>query len=88
MVLHLHLVELIKGEFGDALDQDREFATEKVCLGLEIDLFLNWGSRENIISDANVVEEDALELLRLGWRSKDLVLLEGLQIVHVKVTDN
>ena len=67
MVFHLHLIELVKGEFGHTLDQDCEFAAEERCFGLEIDLFFNWSRRENIITDADVVEEDALEFLRLGW---------------------
>ena len=37
---------------------------------------------------ANVVEEDGLQLLRLGWCSEDLVFLERLQIVHVEIADD
>ena len=42
MVFHLHLVELIKSKFGDALDQNGKLAPEKGCLGLEVDLLFNW----------------------------------------------
>lgn len=88
MVLHLHLVKLVKGKFWNTLDQDCEFATKEGCLGLEVDFFFNRGSGENIVSDTDVVEKDALEFLSLGGCSEDLIFLKGLQIVHVKVTDN
>ena len=41
VVFHLHLVQLVESELRNALDQNSEFAAEKVGLSLEINLLLD-----------------------------------------------
>ena len=62
MLLHAHGVELVEGELADALNQDSELTAEEGLLSLKIDLFVNCCRRENIVTDADVVIEDSLQL--------------------------
>ena len=57
-------------------------------LGLKIDLFIDSCGREDVVTNTDVVGEDALQLGRLGGSTEDLVLLEGLKVVDVEVADN
>ncbi len=55
-------------------------------LRFEVNFFVYLGSRENVVSDRNVVNEDALELVCLG--AKNLVFLECFQIVNGEVAND
>ena len=86
MLLHTHGIEVIQGKFANALNQDGEFTAKEKCLRFEINLFVDSRSGEDIVADAYVIGEDALELGRLGGRAQDFVLLEGLKVVDVEIT--
>jgi hypothetical protein len=58
VLLHFHGVEVVKGELGDALNADSELAPEVSLLGLEVNLLLNKGSGENVVTDRNVVDKN------------------------------
>ena len=62
MLLHAHGVEFVEGELADALNQDSELTAEEGLLSLKIDLLVNCCRRENIVTDADVVIEDSLQL--------------------------
>jgi hypothetical protein len=57
-------------------------------LGLKIDLFIDGCGREDVVANTDVVGEDALQLGRLGWGTKDLVLLESFKIVDIEVAND
>ena len=86
MLLHAHRIEVIKGKFANALNQDGEFTAKEECLRFEINLFVDSRSGEDIVADAYVIGEDALKLGSLGRRAQDFVLLEGLEVVDVEIT--
>ena len=85
MLLHAHLIQVVELEFADTLNQDGELAAEEEILGLEVDLLIMACRRENVVSDAHVVDENFLEHSGLILVAEDLVLLERLQIVNVEV---
>ena len=55
-------------------------------LSFKVNLFVNLGGRKNVVTDGNVVDENALELVSLG--AKNFILLESFQIVHGQVADH
>lgn len=79
MVFHLHGVEVVKGELRDALDGNRELAPEVRLFGFEINALIEGGGGKDIVTDADIVDEDTLELG--GVRTENLVFLESLQVV-------
>lgn len=88
MVLHAHRVEVVQGEFADALNQDGELAAKKGLLGLEVDLLVDGRGGEDVVTDTDVVDEDALKLGGLGWGTENFIFLERLKIVHIEIADN
>lgn len=88
MIFHPHRVEVVQCKFTDTLNQDSELATKEELLGLEVNLLVNCRGGEDVVTDADVVDEDALELGGLGGGAKDFIFLEGLQIVDIEIADN
>lgn len=87
VLLHAHLIEVIEHEFANALNQDSEFTAKERILSLEIDLVIVASGREDVVSDADVVDENLLKHGSLVLVAKNLVLLESLKVIDVKVAD-
>ena len=87
MLLHAHLVEVVELELADALNQDGELAAEEEILRLEIELFIEAGCGENVVADADVIDEDFLQRGGLVFVAEDFVLLERLEVVNVEVAN-
>lgn len=83
VLLHLHRVELVEAELGDAHDTDGELAAEVSLFRLKVDDFVNLLGRENVIPDRNVIDEDALQFVSLG--AKNFVFLESFQVIDGQV---
>ncbi len=88
MLLHPHRIEVIEGKFTNALNQDGELAAKEEGLRLEVDLLVNRGRGEDVVTDAHVVDENALQLGGLGRRSQYLIFLESFQIVDIEIADD
>ena len=52
----------------------------------KVNFFVNLGGRKNVVTDGNVVDEDALKFVCLS--AKNFIFLECLQIVNCIVTDD
>lgn len=76
VLLHLHRVQVVEGELGNALDDDGEVATEERFRRFKIDLLVNLRGREDIVADGDVLHEDRLQFGGVG--TQNLILLESL----------
>ena len=88
MLFHAHLVEVIKLKFADALNQNCKFAAEEEIFRLEVNFVIVASRRENVVADTNVIDEDFLKHSCLVLVTKDLVLLERLEVVHIEVAND
>ena len=79
VIFHLHWVEIIESELRNTFNGDREFSAKIWLLSFKINLLVKGCCGENVIADANIVNEDALEFGRVC--SKDFILLESFQMV-------
>lgn len=79
MIFHFHGVEVVKGEFGDSIDGDGELSAEIGLLGFEVNPLVERCRGENIVADTDIVNEDALELRRVG--AQYFILLERLEMI-------
>lgn len=58
VLLHFHGVEIVKGKFAHALNADDEFAAEVGLLRLKVDLLVDEGGREDVVTHTDVINED------------------------------
>ncbi len=86
MLLHFHRVQVIEAELRDSINSDGELAAKIRLFCLKVDFFIDLRSRENVVSDGNVVDKNALELVCLG--SKNFIFLECLQVVNSEITND
>ena len=86
--LHAHRVQIIQGKLTDALDENGKLASKEERLCLKVNLLVNCCGRENVVADAYVISKDLLELVSLGRCTQNFILLESLQIVHIKIADD
>ena len=76
MLFHLHGVQVIEGELGDALDDDGEMTAEERFRRFKVNLLVDLRGREDVISDGDVLHENGLQFGGVG--AQDLILLESL----------
>ena len=86
MLFHFHRVQVVQAKLRDTIDTNGEFSAKVSLFSFEVDFFIDLRSRENVVTDGNVVNEDALQFVCLG--AKNFIFLECLQIVDGEVTDN
>ena len=88
VLLHAHLIEVIELEFADALNQNCKFTTEEETFRLKVNFIIVAGRGENVVTDADVVDENFLKQGHLVLVAEDLVLLERFEVVDVEVADD
>lgn len=86
VLLHFHRVQVIETELWDSINSYGKLTTEIRLFCFEVNFFINLRSRKNVVSDGNVVDKNALELVCLG--SENFIFLECLQVVNCEITDD
>lgn len=79
MIFHLHGIQIIECKLRHTLDGDRELTAKVSLFGFEVNSFVEGRSREDIVTDTNVVHEYTLELS--GVSAQNFVLLECFEMV-------
>lgn len=62
VVFHLHGVQVVEGKLRDSLNRNGEFTAEVSLLGFEVNTFVDGRGREDVVADADIVDEDTLQL--------------------------
>lgn len=77
MLLHLHTVQVVKGELGHSLNDDGVVPIEEGLRRLHRDHLVQVLGREKVVPHEHILHEDLLQLVLVGVHDPEL--LEGLE---------
>ena len=73
MLLHFHTIKVVKKELGDLLDDDSVVPIEERLRGIKRQLLVDQLSREQIVTNEDVLHEDFLKLLFVSVHDPELL---------------